>query len=71
MLRILHKNHPNLNYLIINTSIVAELIRHLWSENKYVIFNLSSKVPYEKLYLPNIDYKLTIEENYLKCKPLI
>jgi len=30
MLKALHKNHPNLNYLVINTSIVAELIRHLW-----------------------------------------
>ena len=71
-LKILYKNHPYLNFLIVNTEIVSELIRHLPVKRKYSIFSLTSDLIYPKMFLPHYDSSISAEDNYEKnFKPMI
>jgi hypothetical protein len=71
-LKILYKNHPYLNFLIVNTEIVSELVRHLPVKRRYSIFNLTSDLIYPKMFLPHYDSSFSAEENYDKnFRPLI
>jgi hypothetical protein len=65
-LKLLDKNHPNLNFLIVNTEIVSELIRHLPVKRRYSIFSLTSDLIYPKMFLPHYDDSLSVSENYEK-----
>ena len=48
VLKILHDNFPNLNYLILNSEKINELIRHANADNKYVVFKQDSNVIWSK-----------------------
>jgi hypothetical protein len=47
----LHSSYPALNYLIVNTEKVRELIRHLNADHKYVLFKQDSSVIWKKQFL--------------------
>jgi hypothetical protein len=38
LLKLLHRNHPNLNLLILNSKTSGELLHHLHADHKYVLF---------------------------------
>lgn len=48
ILKILHDNFPNLNYLILNSEKISELIRHANADYKYAVFKQDSNVIWSK-----------------------
>jgi hypothetical protein len=63
-LKLLYKNHPYLNFLVVNTEIVSELIRHLPVKKRYSIFSLNSDLLYPKMFLPDYDSSFSPSYNY-------
>ena len=62
MIKLLHKLHPGLNYLIINAKAVGELIHHMHADYKYVLFEQSYEPVWKKLFL-DIDRLEDIQDN--------
>ena len=48
VLKIIHENFPNLNYLIVNSEKISELVRHVNADYKYVVFKQESNVIWNK-----------------------
>lgn len=51
VIRLLHAEYPLLNLVVVNTSKVSELIRHLHSNHKYVIYKQGEEAVYPKRFL--------------------
>lgn len=51
LLTTLYHHFPSLNYLIINTETVGELIRHANADHKYVIFKQDGTLIWKKQFL--------------------
>lgn len=51
LLRLLHARFPRLNYLVVNTDSVRELLRPLNADHKYVLFQQDASLIWKKQFL--------------------